>query len=93
MTEPRPLSPADAAAFYDAKLDALALIEASIECRSSDLALVVEPHLRRPYWMFNALLTMCNALILADANPRQRFDELRAELLANPPTTEKGTDK
>lgn len=91
MTEPTPLPPDDAAAFHNAKLDALALIEASIEARGADLQTIIEPHLRQPYWMFNALLTMCNSLILANPDPRGLVDQLRAELIntENP----EGTDK
>lgn len=81
MTDPKPLEPDDAAAFLNAKLDAIALIEASVELRSDDIATIIEPHLKRPYWMFNALLTMCNSLILDNPNPRALVDQLRAELL------------
>lgn len=81
MTEPKPLEPDDAAAFLNAKLDAIALIEASVEHRSADLTTIIEPHLKRPYWMLNALLTMCNSLILDNPNPRALVDQLRAELL------------
>lgn len=76
-----PLNPDDAAAFHDAKKDALALVAASIDCRSADMVTIIEPHLARPYWMFNALLELCNALLLKDDNPRRLFDQLHTELL------------
>ncbi len=79
MTEP--LSPDDAAAFHDARLAALAAVEASIEHRADDLVTIIEPHLERPYWIVNALLSLSNSLLMGYAEPRDMLDQLRAHLL------------
>jgi hypothetical protein len=92
--ELRPLNPDDAAAWRDAQLDAIALIEASIECRISDLTTMIEPHMQRPYWLINALMSICNTLILSDDNPRAVVAELRTTFLSDESptyTTEEGT--
>ncbi|TXH18675.1 MAG: hypothetical protein E6R06_26150 [Mycobacterium sp.] len=83
---PRPLPPADADAFHDAQLAALAAVEASIDSRSGDLETILGPHLERPYWIVNAFLALSNSLLLGYDEPRQMFDQLRAALLT--PTTE-----
>lgn len=79
-----PLPSADAAGFHNAQLAALAMVEASIDGRAEDLVTVAEPHLARPYWLINALLSLCNSLLLGYPDPQNTFDQLRAALLTNP---------